>query len=92
MELADAARDQLGELAAEIEHGDEGMRLTCRVVARRPLRTRGMERGLEIRLHLGVVGSKDAVAGIRRLAVDRPAFTRHARSRTSGAAAMPAVG
>ena len=36
------------------------------------LRRSGVERLLEVRLDLGVVGGEDAVAGVRGLPVDRP--------------------
>ncbi len=76
VQLAHAPRDQLGELAAEVQHDDRtrcgghGLRAAWPVI-RGALRRRGLERGLEIRLHLGVIGSEDPVPGVRRLAVDR---------------------
>ena len=74
VQLADAARDELGELAAEIEDGHGA---GCRrdradgAIVRRPVGGRGVQRGLEIGLHLGVVGGQDAMARVGRLAVDR---------------------
>ena len=74
VQLADASRDQLGELAAEIE---DGHRAGCRrdgadgPVVGGPVGGRGVQRGLEVRLHLGVVRGQDAVARVRFLAVDR---------------------
>ena len=73
VELADAARDQLGELAAEVEDDDGagfGGRGAGRPVVTRAVGGRGLERGLEVGLDLGVVGGEDPVPGIRRLAVD----------------------
>ena len=95
VELADAPRDQLGELAAEVE--DDDRRAVGRSAAPagpvvgRAVRGRGLERGLEVGLDLGVVGGEDAVAGVGRLAVDglaalaglvgrRPASARPRRS------------
>ena len=70
VQLADASGDELGELAAEVEHRDR-LRLLGRL-GLDPLRRRCVEGLLEVRLDLGVVGSEDAVAGVGRLAVDRP--------------------
>src|SRR3954463_13207488 len=72
---ADAAGDQLGELAAEIED-DDGVRLApVGPVARSSDGRRRLERRLEIGLDLGVVGGEDAMTGVRRLSVDGlPAF------------------
>ena len=71
VQLAHAPRDQLGELAAEVEHHDR-VRLLGRL-GRHPLRRSGVERLLEVGLDLGVVRGEDAVAGVGGLAVDRPA-------------------
>ena len=79
IELSDAARDQLGELAAEIEHdhrtGGRGRGAAGAVIGR-AIRAGRLERGLEIGLDLGVVGSQDAMAGVRRFAVDGLAAIR----------------
>ncbi len=76
VELAHAPRDQLGELAAEVEH-DDRVRLLGRL-GLDALRWSGVERLLEVRLDLGVVGGEHAVAGVRCLAVDRAAPIRRA--------------
>ncbi len=68
VQLANTAGDQLGELAAEVED-DDRVRLDGSV-AGGSLRSRRVERGLEIGLDLGVIGGEDAVAGVRGLAVD----------------------
>ena len=83
VELADAPGDQLGELAAEVEDRDEALALAGGVIGRGPLRSGCVERGLEIRLDLGVVRGEDTVARVGGLAVHRPALARHARSRPS---------
>ena len=71
MELADAAGDELGELAAEVEDDDGvGGPIVAGRSAAAPLRGGRVERGLEVGLDLGVVGGEDAVAGVGRLAVD----------------------
>ena len=70
VELPHTPRDQLGELAAEVEHHDR-VRLLGRL-GLDALRRSGVERLLEVRLDLGVVGGEDAMAGVGRLAVDRP--------------------
>ena len=74
VELAHPARDQLRELAAEVEDDDRagrtGRGATGSVVGG-AVRGRGLERRLEVGLHLGVVRGEDPVAGVRRLAVDR---------------------
>ena len=74
VELAHAAGDELGELAAEVEDDDGargGGRRAGRV-GRRDERSgeRRLERGLEIGLDLGVVRGEDAVAGVGGLTVD----------------------
>ena len=79
VELADPARDELGELAAEVED-DDGVRFAaCRAPARARRRPDGLgrslgagclERRLEVGLDLGVVGGEDPVAGVGDLAVD----------------------
>ena len=73
VELADAAGDQLGELAAEVEDDDRagfGGRGAGRPVVARAIRGRGLERGLEVRLDLGIVGGEDPMPGVGRFAVD----------------------
>jgi hypothetical protein len=70
VQLAHAPRDELGELAAEVEHGDR-VRLLGRL-GLDALRRRSVERLLEVCLDLGVVGCEDAVASVRGLAMDRP--------------------
>ena len=73
VELADPPRDELGELAAEVEHEDRvraGRRLGPGPVVARAIRRRRVERGLEVRLDLGVVRSEHAMAGVGRLAMD----------------------
>ena len=81
VQLADAAGDQLGELAAEVED-DDGIGLGgVGPVGRGAVRGRGVEGGLEVGLDLGVVGGEDAVAGVRRLAVDGLAALRVAVAR-----------
>ena len=70
MELADAAGDELGELAPEVEDDDRvGLEPGT---GRRASRSggRGVERDLEVGLDLGVVRGEDPVTGVRRLAVD----------------------
>ena len=74
VQLAHATRDQLGELAAEVEDGDgrgpgrgRGDRRPVLGCARR---RRRVERNLEIGLDLGVVGCEHPVAGVGRLTVD----------------------
>ncbi len=80
VELADPPRDELGELAAEVED-DDGVGLrSARLAAgdgaagdiqAGASRRRGVERDLEVRLHLGVVGGEDTVPRVGELAVDR---------------------
>ena len=72
--LADPSRDQLCELAPEVQDG-HGVRLLGRL-GLDALRRRRVECLLEVRLDLGVVGSEDAVPGIRGLAVDGPSPVR----------------
>ena len=81
VELADAARDQLGELAAEVEDGDDPALRGRGPVARGAVRSGRVQRRLEIGLDLGVVRCKDTVAGVGGLTVDGLALARHARSR-----------
>jgi hypothetical protein len=69
VQLAYATRDELGELAAEVEHR-HGVRV-LRSFGLDALRRWRVERLLEVCLDLGVVGGEDPVAGVRRLAVDR---------------------
>ena len=67
VELPDPARDELRELAAEVQDGDgvgglvDGGRWPVRGVA---LRGGRVERDLEVRLDLGVVGREDTVARV----------------------------
>ena len=68
VQLAHAPRDELGELAAEVEH-DDGVRLLGRL-GLDALRRRRVERLLEVGLDLGVVGGEHPMAGVRRLAVN----------------------
>ena len=79
MELADAAGDELGELAAEVEDDDRvglrGARLAAGdgaagTVDLRALGRRGVEGDLQVRLDLGVVRGEHAVARVGGLAVD----------------------
>ena len=70
VELAHASRDQLGELAPEVEDR-HGVGL-FRGLGGDALRRRRVEGLLEVRLDLGVVWGEDAVPRIRGLAVDRP--------------------
>ena len=70
VQLAHTASDELCELAAEVEDRDR-LRLLGRL-GLDPLRRWRVERLLEVRLDLGVVGREDAVAGVGGLAVDRP--------------------
>jgi len=67
VQLSYAASYQLGELAPEVQDYD-GIGLG-RIL---PAALRGwcVERLLEVRLDLGIVRCEDAMAGIRRLAVD----------------------
>jgi hypothetical protein len=71
VQLADASRDELRELAAEIENRD-GIRSLGRL-GLDALGRWGVQRLLEVGLDLGVVGGEDAVPGVRGLAVDRAA-------------------
>ena len=79
IELADAARDELGELAAEVED-DDGLAVVGvgrgGAIGGRAIRGGRLERGLEVGLDLGVVRGKDPVAGVRGLAVDGLAAPR----------------
>ena len=70
VQLADAPRDQLRELAPEVQD-DDRVRVLGRL-GRDALRRRGVERLLEIGLDLGVVRGEDAVAGVCRLAMHGP--------------------
>jgi hypothetical protein len=67
MQLAHAARDQLGELAPEVQDDDRvglGWDIAGALWGRR------VERLLEVGLDLGVVRREDPVTGVRCLAVD----------------------
>jgi len=87
VQLAHAAGDQLGELAAEVED-DDGVRLDrlwraggagTGAVQCRALGRRRVERHLEVGLDLGVVRRENAMAGVGRRAVDRGAALRAQR-------------
>jgi hypothetical protein len=79
VQLADATRDELGELAAEVEDGDGvGLLGGLGLDTQRGWR---VERLLEVGLDLGVIGGEDAVAGVGRLPVDRAAPIRGLRTR-----------
>ena len=86
VELAHSAGDQLGELAAEVEHdhgrSSGGSRTRGSIVGGSVWSGR-LERGLEVGLDLGVVGGEHAVAGIGRLAVDRLAALPGFRARVA---------
>ena len=69
VQFAHAAGDELGELAAEVEHGD-GLRAGADLFGG-TIGRRRVQRGLEVDLHLGIVRGQDPVAGVGRLAVDR---------------------
>ena len=71
VQLSHAPGDELGELAAEVEHR-HGVGLLGRL-GLDPPRWRRVERLLEVGLDLRVVGREDSVAGVRRLSVDRSA-------------------
>ena len=77
VELTDATRDELRELAPEVEHDDAVGRLGRHAdrgaVVRPAIGGRRVESDLEIRLHLGVVRRQHAVAGVGFLAMDGPA-------------------
>ena len=82
VELADAAGDELGELAAEIEDRDGAVRrpVSARwAVVGGALGGGRLEGGLEVCLDLGVVRSEDSVAGVGRLAVDGLPASRRRR-------------
>jgi hypothetical protein len=75
VQLTDATRNELGELAPEVEHHD-GIGLLGRL-GLDALRRGCMERLLEVGLDLGVVGGEDAVTGVGGLPVDgAPALLR----------------
>jgi hypothetical protein len=81
VELAHAAGDELGELAAEVEHDHRSgrdRRRAAGAIVWGAVGSRRLERGLEVRLDLGIVGSEDAVARVGRLAVDRLAAVARA--------------
>jgi hypothetical protein len=79
IQLADAAGDQLGQLAPEVED-DDGTRFDGGGSGNgRAVRRGGVERRLEIGLDLGVVGGEHAVPCIGRLAVDGLAPLRRGR-------------
>jgi hypothetical protein len=84
IELPDAARDQLSELAAEVED-DDGVGVG-RAVIRSSLGRGRLERGLEVCLDLGVVRGQHAVAGVGSFAVNGLAALRR-RCRRSRAGA-----
>jgi hypothetical protein len=73
IQLPHPPRDELGELAAEVQHHDRLAALVGRagrLILRRSIRTRRLQRGLEVGLHFRVVGGEDPVAGIRGRTVD----------------------
>ena len=70
VQLADAPRDQLGELTSEVEDDDRIRLAGFRESRRRTVRRGRFEGGLEVRLDLGVVRGEDPMAGVGRLAVD----------------------
>ena len=70
VELAHAAGDELGELAAEVEHDDRSRGRSPRLSPVAAIRGRRVEGDLEVGLDLGVVRREDAVAGVGRLAMD----------------------
>ena len=73
VQLPDPSGDELGVLAAEVEHDD---RLRIRRLVVQPLH-RPVEGLLEVGLDLEVVRGQDAMPGIRRLAMHRPTARRH---------------
>src|SRR3954462_2679138 len=73
IELPNAPRGQLGELAAEVEDDDRASGRACGAGGAVVGGTFGrgcLERGLEVGLDLGVVGGEDAVPGVGGLTVD----------------------
>ena len=88
VELPDPPRDELGELAPEVED-DDGVGLGGRpaadrqagagAIVRGAIRAGGMECRLEVRLDLGVVGGENPVTRVGRLAVDGLATARPGR-------------
>ena len=74
VELTHPARDQLRELAAEVQHGDRsgggGRGRDRRAILRCALGGGRVERDLEIGLDLCIVGGQHPVARVRGLAVD----------------------
>jgi hypothetical protein len=81
VQLADATGDQLCVLASEVEDDDRIGRLgqLGRRLVGRSLGMGGVERLLQVRLDLGVVGREHPMAGVRRLAVDGAAALRPGR-------------
>jgi hypothetical protein len=73
MQLAHAARDQLGELAPEVQD-DDRVGLGWHLAG--PLWRGRVERLLEVRLDLGVVRGEDPVTRVRCLAVNGPTAAR----------------
>ena len=73
IEFADPSRDELGELAAEVEDHD-GLAILGvgggGTVIRRSVRAGGLQRRFEVGLHLGIVRGQDAMAGVGRLTVN----------------------
>ncbi len=80
VQLANAAGDQLGELAAEVQD-DDGVGLSRLCLG--ALGWRRVQRLLEIGLHLGIVRSQDPVARVGGLAMDRPATIAPGRRRSA---------
>jgi hypothetical protein len=73
VELAHAARDQLRELAPEVEDDD---RVGLGGNLRGSLRGRRVQRLLQIGLDLRVIRGEDSMAGVRGLAMNGPPPSR----------------
>ena len=86
VELTDAPRDELGELAAEVEDDDRAGFCRGAALARCAVGCRRVERRLEIGLDLRVVRGEHAMPGVGRLAVDglAPLFRRDRHVRRLG--------
>jgi hypothetical protein len=83
VQLADAAADQLGGLAAEVEDDDRvrlGGLVGRRAIVGRAFGSGGVEGGLQVSLDLGVIGGEDPMSGVGRLAMDRLAALSFDRS------------
>jgi len=70
VQLADAPRDQLGELAAEVEDDDRVGFCGVPAIVRRSGRFGSMKGRLEIGLYLCVVRGQHAMTRVRCFAVD----------------------